>query len=375
MADEKLMMKVPFLDLKAQYKGLYEEVNDAIQRVLADCAFAGGPFVEQFEKNFSQYCRVKETVAVGSGTEALWIALTASGITSGDEVILPVNTFIATAEAVSYCGARVVFVDVDSETYNIDVDKLEKVITPSTKAVIPVHLYGQMADMDPIVEICRSRGLILIEDACQAHGAEYKTKKAGSIGDTGCFSFYPGKNLGAYGEAGAVVTNNSELSAKMRMLRDHGQNRKYYHQLIGWNSRMDGIQGAVLNVKLRYLDQWTKLRRENAKKYNELLYDIADIKLPSEAEYARHVYHIYSIRVKQRDALKSYLQEYGISCGIHYPISLHLQEAYQELGYKEGDFPIAEEASAEQLSLPMYAELTEEQIGYVSDRLRGFYGR
>lgn len=375
MADEKLMMNVPFLDLKAQYKGLYEEVNDAIQRVLADCAFAGGSFVEQFEKNFSQYCRVKETVAVGSGTEALWIALTASGITSGDEVILPVNTFIATAEAVSYCGARVVFVDVDSETYNIDVDKLEKVITPSTKAVIPVHLYGQMADMDPIVEICRSRGLMLIEDACQAHGAEYKTKKAGSIGDTGCFSFYPGKNLGAYGEAGAVVTNNSELSAKMRMLRDHGQNRKYYHQLIGWNSRMDGIQGAVLNVKLRYLDQWTKLRRENAKKYNELLSDIADIKLPSEAEYARHVYHIYSIRVKQRDALKNYLQEYGISCGIHYPVSLHLQEAYKELGYKKGDFPIAEEASAEQLSLPMYAELTEEQIGYVSDRLRGFYGR
>ena len=259
-------MKVPFLDLKAQYQSIKPEIQSALNQVLENTAFAGGPFVAQFEKEFAAFCGTKHAIGVGSGTDALWAALVAVGAGPGDEVITVPDTFIATAEAISFCGARPVFVDIEETTYNMDPAKLEAAITPKTKAIIPVHLFGQMADMDPIMEIARKRKLYVIEDAAQAHGAEYKGKKAGSVGDVGCFSFYPGKNLGAYGEAGAVVTNNDQLADKMRMFRDHGQPKKYYHDMIGWNARMDGFQGAVLSVKLKHIDAWNDARRKNARR-------------------------------------------------------------------------------------------------------------
>jgi dTDP-4-amino-4,6-dideoxygalactose transaminase len=287
----------------------------------------------------------------------------------GDEVITVPDTFIATAEAISYCGAKPVFVDVEPVTYNMDSAKLEAAITKKTKAVIPVHLFGQMADMDPILAISRKHKLFVVEDASQAHGAEYNGKKAGSMGDVGCFSFYPGKNLGAYGEAGAVVTNNPELDKIVRMLRDHGQDRKYYHGRIGWNARMDGIQGAILSVKLKRLPAWNDARRKNAALYNDLLKDVKGVTIPREASYAQHVYHIYAICVKDRDALIAALAVKNIHCGIHYPIPLHLQEAYNTLGYQLGAFPVAEKAASEFVSLPMFPELTKEQVLYVAEGL------
>ncbi len=365
-------MKVPFLDLKAQYTTIKEEIADALQQVLDSAAFAGGPFVEKFEKDFASFCQCEFAVCVGNGTDALWMALLSLEIGPGDEVITTTNTFIATAEAISLCGAKPVFVDVDEQTYNMNPDILEDAITPRTKAIIPVHLFGQMADMDSIIEIARSRGLFVIEDACQAHGAEYKGRRAGSIGDAGCFSFYPGKNLGAYGEAGAIVTNKADLANKMRMFRDHGQRKKYYHSIIGWNARMDGIQAAVLSVKLRYLAAWNKARRQNARLYNDLLADVDDIITPMEADYAKHIYHIYAIRTKNRDALINALAEKGISCGIHYPVPLHLQDAYKFMGYEKGSFPVSEVCADEFVSLPMFAELTKEQIKRVSDEIRCF---
>jgi dTDP-4-amino-4,6-dideoxygalactose transaminase len=280
------------------------------------------------------------------------------------------NTFIATAEAITYSGARPVFVDVEERSHTMNPALLEKAITLKTKAVIPVHLFGQPADMDPIMEIARNHGLFVVEDACQAHGAQYKGKAAGSIGDAGCFSFYPGKNLGAYGEAGAVVTNNPELAEKIKILRDHGQSRKYYHKVIGWNGRMDGLQGAVLSVKLKYLPAWNEARRKNAALYSNLLMDVKEITLPTEMDYARHVYHLYAIRTHNRDDLKGYLAERGIECGIHYPVPVHLQEAYRHFGILKGTFPVAEKCAEEFLSLPMYPELTREQIGYVATELR-----
>jgi len=309
-------------------------------------------------------------VGVGSGTDALWMALLGLGIGPGDEVVTVPDTFIATAEAISWCGAKPVFVDVDPVTYNMDPTKLEAAITPKTRAIIPVHLFGQMADMDPILEIARKRKLFVIEDASQAHGAEYKGRKAGSIGDAGCFSFYPGKNLGAYGEAGAVVTSNEELDGKIRMLRDHGQAKKYHHTLIGWNARMDGIQGSVLSVKLKHLPAWNDARRKNAARYDGLLMDLKGVTIPRKAAYAKHVYHIYAICVKNRDALIATLAAKDIHCGIHYPIPLHLQEAYKSLGYRKGAFPVAEKAASEFVSLPMYAELTGEQIAGVAAELK-----
>ncbi len=262
-------MKVPFLDLKAQYKTIREEISIAIQKVLDSCAFAGGPFVEEFENEFAKFCGCKYAIGVGSGTEALWLTMIALGIGEGDEVITVPNTFIATVEAISFCGAKPIFVDINKNYYTMNPALLEQAITPKTKAIIPVHLFGQVADMDPIMDVAKKHGLFVIEDTCQAHGAEYMGKKTGSIGDTGCFSFYPGKNLGAYGEAGAVVTNNMELNEKIRMLRDHGQSKKYYHDIVGWNARMDGIQGAILSVKLKHLSKWNEARRTNAKLYNE----------------------------------------------------------------------------------------------------------
>lgn len=368
-------MKVPFLDLKAQYETINDEVSHAIRQVLDKTAFAGGPFVAQFEKEFTEFCKTKYAIGVGSGTDALWLSLLGLGIGPGDEVITVPNTFIATAEAISFCGAKPVFVDVDEKTYNMNPDLIQPAITPRTKAIIPVHLFGQMADMDPIMDIARKHGLFVIEDACQAHGAEYKGRMAGSIGDAGCFSFYPGKNLGAYGEAGAVVTNNDDLDKKVRMLRDHGQAKKYYHGLIGWNARMDGFQGAILSAKLKHLPAWNEARRRNAQQYNELLGDANGISIPRETGYAKHVYHIYAIRVKNRDAVMTALAEKDIYCGIHYPVPLHFQEAYRSIGKSEGSFPVAEKTASEYISLPMFAELTKDQIAYVAREVRNHVAR
>lgn len=363
-------MKAPFLDLKVQYDSIREEVANKWQGVFENSAFAGGPFVEEFEKEFASFCQCEFAVGVGSGTTALWMALLEKGIGHGDEVITTPNTFIATAEAISFCGAKPVFIDVDEQTYTMDPGLLEDAITPKTKAIIPVHLYGQMADMDRIMELAHVHGLFVIEDACQAHGAEYKGRRAGSIGDAGCFSFYPGKNLGAYGEAGAIVTNNAEMAEKMRMFRDHGQSKKYHHSIIGWNARMDGFQGTVLAIKLKYLAEWNEARRKNAQLYRELLADSRGIRTPVEAEYAKHVYHIYAIRVKHRDDMMKLLVERNIYCGIHYPIPIHLQEAYKFLGYPRGSFPVTEECADELLSLPMFPELTEEQIEQVCREIK-----
>ncbi len=365
-----MQMKVPFLDLNAHHAPLMGEFEAATRNVITTGAFAGGPFVAAFEKDFAAYCQCEQAIGVGSGTEALWLCLLAAGVGPGDEVITVPSTFMATAEAITYCGARPVFVDIDEQTYTMDPSLVEAAITKKTKAIIPVHLFGQIADMDPIIAIAQKHGLTIIEDACQAHGAEYKGRRAGSLGDAGCFSFYPGKNLGAFGEAGAVVTDNAEMAEKMRVLRDHGQVRKYHHSMIGWNCRMDGIQGAVLQIKLRHLAQSTDLRRAHAALYNRLLNDVEEIILPIEAPHARHVYHIYSVRTRERDELMRALTDAGIGCGIHYPIPVHLQEAYQSLGYSTGDFPVAERAASEFVSLPMYPELTREQIETVAARVK-----
>ena len=365
-------MAVPFLDLKAQYLSIQNEVAMALQNVLDKTAFAGGRFVERFEREFALFCGVKSAIGVSSGTSALWTALLAFGIGKGDEVITTPNTFIATAEAISYCGAKPVFVDVDEQTYNMNPALLEDAITPRTKAVIPVHLYGQTADMDAIIKIAKKHGLFVIEDASQAHGAEYKERRAGSIGDAGCFSFYPGKNLGAYGEAGAVVTNNIEVAEKIRMLRDHGQKKKYYHSIIGWNARMDGFQGAILSVKLKYLAVWNEARRKNARLYNDLLAETDGIITPVEAAYAKHIYHIYAVRVQNRGELITALAEKDIHCGIHYPVPIHLQDAYRFLGYKKDSFPVAEKCADELISLPMFPELSKAQIEEVCDEIKSF---
>jgi dTDP-4-amino-4,6-dideoxygalactose transaminase len=362
-------VKVPFLDLKAQYQTLRGEINAAIQAVLESTAFAGGPFVAKFEEEFAAYCGTTYAIGVGNGTDALWLALRAQGVGAGDEVITVPNTFIATAEAISLCSAKPVFVDVDALTYTMDPLRLKQAITARTKAIIPVHLFGQTADMDPILEIAQQHGLAVIEDACQAHGAQYKGRMAGSMGLAGCFSFYPGKNLGAYGEAGAVVTQDAELAKKIKILRDHGQPQKYIHSVIGWNARMDGIQGAILSVKLKHLASANEARRAHARQYGDLLAGVESIILPVEAAYAKHVFHIYAIRSNQRDELIRRLAAKDIACGIHYPVPLHLQEAYASLNIARGSFEIVETSAQEFVSLPMFPELTPDQIAYVSDEL------
>jgi dTDP-4-amino-4,6-dideoxygalactose transaminase len=366
-------MQVPFLDLRAQHEALREEINASIQEVIDCSAFAGGPFVAAFEADFAAFCESKFAIGVGSGTEALWLVLLALGIGDGDEVITVPSTFMATAEAISFANATPVFVDIQERTYTLDPALLERAITPATRAIIPVHLFGQMADMDPIMEIARRHGLYVIEDACQAHGAEYKGRKAGSIGDAGCFSFYPGKNLGAFGEAGAVVTNNGELKRKIQVLRDHGQSKKYNHDVIGWNARMDGIQGAVLRVKLKYLARANARRRANARLYEQHLAGLNDLIIPKEAGYASHVYHVYAVRVKARDALMRSLADAQIGCAIHYPVPVHLQEAYRSLGLGRGMFPVAEKCADEFISLPMFAELTPEQIAIVAGKVKAWF--
>jgi dTDP-4-amino-4,6-dideoxygalactose transaminase len=363
-------MKVPFLDLKSHHAPLRDEINAAIREVIDENAFAGGPFVTQFEADFAAYCDCPHAIGVGSGTEALWLALLALGVGPGDEVITVPNTFMATAEAITYCGARPVFVDVDECTYNLDPAGLEQAITLSTKAIIPVHLFGQPADMDPILEFAREHGLFVVEDACQAHGAEYKGRRVGTLGDAACFSFYPGKNLGAFGEAGAVVTENGELKQKIRILRDHGQVRKYHHALVGWNCRMDGIQAAVLRIKLRHLERGNERRRSHAAHYDRAFDGIEEVITPGQAAWARHVYHIYAIRVQERDEVIRFLAERGIGYGIHYPVPVHLQDAYRTLGHDRGAFPIAERCATEFVSLPMFPELTSVQVEIVAQAVR-----
>jgi dTDP-4-amino-4,6-dideoxygalactose transaminase len=359
-------MKVPFLDLKAHHAPFIEKFDRAIREVIESSAFAGGPFVEKFEEEFAAFCGSSHAIAVGNGTDALWLALLALGIGEGDEVITVPNTFIATAEAITYCKARPVFVDVNQDTFTMNPAALEKSVTEKTKAIIPVHLFGQPADMDPILEFARANGLFVVEDAAQAHGAEYKGRTAGTMGDAGCFSFYPGKNLGAFGEAGAVVTNDPELRKQIQMLRDHGQSRKYYHATMGWNCRMDGIQAAVLSIKLRHLDEANSLRSKHALEYNQAFAGIDEVLTPFQAKYARHVYHVYAVRLQERDAVLRCLQEKGVGCAVHYPVPIHLQDAGRNLGYTKGAFPIAENLANEFLSLPMFPELTEEQIEYVA---------
>ena len=361
---------IPFLDLKAHHEPVKDEINAAIQEVINSSAFAGGPFVAQFERDFADFCDCPYAIGVGSGTEALWLSLVALGIGPGCEVITVPNTFIAIAEAISFCGAQPVFVDVDERTYTLDAALLEQAITPRTKAIVPVHLFGQTADMDPILEIAQKHRLHVIEDACQAHGARYKGRAAGSMGILGCFSFYPGKNLGAFGEAGAIVTHHNDLKEKLQTLRDHGQRTKYHHSVVGWNARMDGIQANVLRVKLKSLDRDNACRGAHARLYERLLGGRDDLILPQEAAYARHVYHLYAIRIRNRDRVLRALADREIMCGIHYPIPLHLQPACQGMGLGRGAFPIAEQCAEEFLSLPMYPELTPSQIGTVAGEIQ-----
>jgi dTDP-4-amino-4,6-dideoxygalactose transaminase len=354
-------VRIPLVNLKRQYLSIKKEIDGAIQEVIDKSAFIMGENVQEFEDEFAEFCGVKYGVGTSSGTTALHLALLVCEIKQGDEVITVPYTFIATTEAISYTGAKVVFVDIEDRGYTMDPEKIEQAITERTKAIIPVHLFGHPADMDKIIDIAKKHSLVIIEDACQAHDAEYKGKKVGSLGDIACFSFYPGKNLGAYGDAGMVVTDNKVLAEKMRLLRNHGYEKKYYHKIEGYNYRLDAIQAAILRVKLKHLDEWTEKRRRNAKLYNQLLKG-SKVKTPLEMEYAKHVYHLYVIRADNRDKLNLRLKENGIGAAIHYPLPLHLQEAYKYLGYKKGDFSVSEACSESLLSLPMFPELTEDEI-------------
>ena len=356
---------IPFVDLKSQYASIKDEVNTAIQGVLDSCQFTLGSEVAAFEQEFAAYCHAQHGIGVNSGTSALHLALLAAGVGRGDEVITVPFTFVATVAAIHYSGARTVFVDIDPRSFTMDAARIEAAITPNTKAILPVHLYGQPADMTPILEIAKKRGLVVIEDAAQAHGAEYEGRRVGSIGDMGCFSFYPGKNLGAYGEGGMVTTNNPDYARTIRMLRDWGAERKYEHVLKGYNYRLEGIQGAVLRIKLRRLEAWTEARRSVAACYDRILAG-SGVRTPEAMPYARHVYHIYAIRTAHRQAWQEALQTQGIQTGIHYPIPVHLLPAYADLGYRQGQFPHAEKAAAEVLSLPMFPELSSAQCKTVS---------
>ena len=352
---------VPFLDLKAQHERMKPEIDAAVMRVIDSAQFVLGPEVASFEERFAGYCGVQYCAALNSGTSALHLALIAAGIGPGDEVITVSMTFVATTAAILYCGAKPVFVDVDPNTWTMDANLIEAAITPRTKAILPVHLHGLMADMDPIMELARRHDLVVIEDAAQSHGAEYKGRRAGSIGDIGCFSFYPGKNLGAYGEGGAVVSNNPDLARKVALLRDWGQESKYNHVVAGYNYRMDGIQGAVLNVKMQYIETWTEARRRVAADYDRLLAK-SGYNRPAPPSHCRHVYHVYAVALSHRDDVQKTLQAEGIATGIHYPVPVHLQKAYANLKYKPGDFPVTESLAGRFLSLPIYAELRPEQV-------------
>jgi dTDP-4-amino-4,6-dideoxygalactose transaminase len=379
------------VDLAAQYRALKPEIDVAVANVFDNAQFILGPAVASFERDFAAFCRTDEAIGVNSGTSALHLALLAAGVGPGDEVITVPFTFVATVAAIEYSGATPVLVDVEPEFLTMDPAKLEAAITPRTKAIIPVHLFGQPADMDPIMAVAAKHNVVVIEDACQAHGSEYKGRRCGSIGQLGCFSFYPGKNLGAYGEGGAVVTSDPDLAKKIRLLRAWGEETRYEHKYRGFNYRMDGVQGAILGVKLRHLEAWTEARRRNAAEYGRQLADTAAA-LPRERPDVRHVYHLYVVRLEQwgrasgrawgrgsgrassRDAWRDRLTEAGVQTGVHYPIPVHLQPAYRDLGYSAGDFPVCEQASREVLSLPMFPELTAAQIGEVALALRTSVG-
>jgi dTDP-4-amino-4,6-dideoxygalactose transaminase len=356
---------IPFVDLPAQYRALRFEIDAAVAGVFESAQFILGPSVATFEQDFAVFCQTTEAIGVNSGTSALHLSLLAAGVGQGDEVITVPFTFVATVAAIEYAGARPVLVDVEPDFLTMDPARLEAAITPRTKAIIPVHVFGQPADMDPIMAIARKHGLVVIEDACQAHGSEYKGRRCGSIGQLGCFSFYPGKNLGAYGEGGAVVTSDPDLAKRIRLLRAWGEETRYEHKYRGFNYRMDGVQGAILGVKLRYLEAWTEARRRNAAEYGRQLEETPAV-LPRERRDVRHVYHLYVVRLEQRDAWRERLTEAGVQTGVHYPIPIHLQPAYRDLGYSAGDFPVCERASGEVLSLPMFPELTQDQIRTVA---------
>jgi dTDP-4-amino-4,6-dideoxygalactose transaminase len=360
---------IPFLDLRAQYRQIKPSIDSAIAAVVDSAQFVLGPEVAAFEERFASYCGAKHCIGLNSGTSALHLALLAAGIGPGDEVITVSMTFVATTAAILYCGARPIFVDIDPDTWTMNYKLIESAITPRTKAILPVHLHGLMAEMEPIVEVARRHGLVVIEDAAQSHGATYKGKAAGSLGDIGCFSFYPGKNLGAYGEAGAVVTNDPDLARKMSLLRDWGQDSKYRHVLAGYNYRMEAIQGAVLKVKMDHIENWTEGRRAVAAQYDRLLAD-SRCQLPAPPAHSRHVYHVYALRVPDRDRVQEALHALGVGAGIHYPVPVHLQKAYAELGYRRGDLPVTESAADEFLSLPIYAELQAGQVAEVVAQLK-----
>ncbi len=365
---------IAYLDLPAQMRPIRKEIDAAIARTLDNCSFCLGPDVVQFEKDFARYCGAEHCVAFNTGTSALHIAMMLLNVGRGDEVITTPCTFVATSWAISYVGAKPVYVDIDDATFNLDPKKIEKAITPRTKAVMPVHLYGHPFDVDGVQEVCRKHNLPFVEDSAQAHAAKYKGRMIGTFGAISCFSFYPGKNLGAYGEGGALVTNNAAFAARARALREHGSTQRYYHDEVGFNYRMEGIQGAVLGVKLKHLDKWTQERRRVAHLYHKLLADLP-LQLPVEASWAESAYHLYVVRTPKRDDLKKHLEANKIGCALHYPLSLHLQKCYASLGYKEGDFPVAEKAARECLSLPIYPELTNAQVERVAQVIRQFFGK
>jgi len=365
---------IPYLDLRAQMKPLRAELDAVIARTLDNCSFCLGPDVVQFEKDFARFCGAEHCVAFNSGTSALHIAMLLLGVGPGDEVITTPFTFVATSWAISYVGATPVYVDIDDATFNLDPKLIEKAITPKTKLVMPVHLYGQPFNVEAILEICRKHKLPLVEDSAQSHGAKFKGKVVGTFGDISCFSFYPGKNLGAAGEGGALVTNNAAFAKRARALREHGSTVRYYHDEVGYNYRMEGIQGAVLGVKLPHLQQWTDARRRVAHRYHQLLKD-TPLQLPLEASFAESAYHLYVVRHPRRDELKAHLDANGVGCALHYPLPLHLQECYANLGYKIGDFPAAEKAGRECLSLPIYPELTDAQIERVAAVVKNFFAK
>jgi dTDP-4-amino-4,6-dideoxygalactose transaminase len=367
-------MKVPFVDLRAQYQSIVNEVQQAMTVVLERGDFVLGTEVRLFEEEFTAYCEAQYAVGVDSGTSALELALRAFNIGPGDEVITAANTFIATVFAISYTGATPVLVDVDARTYTIDVSLVERAITNHTRAIMPVHLYGHPADVDPIMEIAEKYGLVMIEDACQAHGAKYKGKRVGSFGHAAAFSFYPSKNLGAYGDGGMVVTSDERICDTVRMLRNYGEREKYHHVLQGYNHRLDTLQAAVLRAKLKHLDAWKAARRQCAQLYDEFLAESPAV-TPVEADYAEHVYHLYVIRVQHRDALRAYLHEKGIGSGIHYPVPIHQQPAYSGLANAQEGFPVTEQCAEQVLSLPMYAELSREQIHYVAEVILSFFDK
>ena len=366
-------MEIPFVDLKTQYQSIKPEIDSAIASVIEDTAFVRGKYVNEFEKAYAEKYGVKHCISVANGTDAIYITLKALGIGLGDEVITVANSWISTSETITQTGAKIVFVDIEPDYFTIDVSKIEERITFKTKAIIPVHLYGQLAEIDAIKKICDAHDLYLIEDCAQAHFASYKDQKVGTFGTAGTFSFYPGKNLGAYGDAGAIITNNSELADKMRMFANHGSLKKHEHQIEGINSRMDGLQAALLSVKLPHIIEWNEKRYQNALIYNELLEDVEEIIIPKIRPDASHIFHLYVIRTKDRDALQKHLNEHGVSTAIHYPVALPFMQAYDYLGHKSEDFPVAYQYQDEILSLPMYPELSGTSISYVIEIVKEFF--